>query len=267
MASPYAQGLELLARIQEQVADMKPRMTVQQWYAISQNWNALKMAVIATGEVADTAVMVSRRQNARYDYQADAVLQSSKHRKIQVDACIKHFRYVTALSDKARTLKTKHESVLHSLMNVQAYYEGALAPDAHVVHNHRRFLDSLERNLEKVKRKQRLQIIALRWVQMNATANLARQAEEFHFTCRKLEIQTTKVENARKLANDLRKERRERVREYERLESAMLGLEWDIEIGWWDERVLGAGDTAAGDTAAADAPVQDECSDEMDQSI
>lgn len=260
MSSPYAQGLELLARIQEQLSDIKPRMTVQRLFAISENWNALKMAVIATGEVADKAVTASKQQNARHNYHANTVIYSGENRKKLAEACLDHFRYVTALSDHARAMKTHHDSVLLPWVNVQAYHEGALGPHAHVVPAHRKFLDDLERKIETIKRSQRLEIIYIRWLRLKAAANLAHQAEVFHFTCKRITYEEARAEKARRLADDLQKERCKLAREYERLESAMLGLEFDIEIAW-DERVLGVGNTAV------PAPTRDEYSDEVDQSI
>lgn len=265
MSSPYAQGLELLARIQEQLNNIKPRMTVQTLFAISENWQALKMAVIATGEVADKAVTASRQQHARYDYHANTAIYSGEDRKKLAGACLDHFRYVTALSDHARAVKTHHSSVLLAWTNFRAYYEGAPGPHAHEVHAHRKFLDDLECKIETIKRSQRLEAIYVRWLRLNATANLARQAEEFHFACKRIEHEKARAEKARRLADDLRKERNKLAREYERLESAMLRLEMDIEMAW-DERVLGVGIPAAAAAAAAAAPAPDEYSDEMEQS-
>lgn len=235
-------------------------MTVQALFAISENWNALKMAVIATGEVADKAVAASRKQNARHDYHANTVIYSGEDRKRKVEACLNHFRYVTALSDHARAIKAHHDSVLLSWVNVQAHYEEALGPRAHVVPANRKLLEDLERKIATIKRSQRLEMIYVRWLRMNATANLTFQAEEFHFTCKRITYEKARAEKARRLADDLLKERVKRGREYEYLESAMLGMEIDIEIVW-DQRVLGVGNTAA------TAPTRDEYSDEMEQSV
>lgn len=69
MSSHYAQGLEFLARLWEQVNDIKPdavehSVAVEQWNALEQTWKPLRTTFIATADVADEAMIASKRQRA-----------------------------------------------------------------------------------------------------------------------------------------------------------------------------------------------------------
>ncbi|KAF6218506.1 hypothetical protein HO133_005855 [Letharia lupina] len=214
MPSPYAQGLDLLARVQDQVKDIKHdaierRVTVQRWYTLGQTWNLLRMALIATGEAADDAVAASHQQRARYGTYAH--------------------RYVTALSDHARAVSQHHESELISLDNLQEHYTEALGPEAHVVHTNQTFLNTLDRNIEAIKRRQGLEMVYIRWVQLRASADLTQQAENFHSVCSRLNVRKRRADEACRRANHLQRQVFQRVKQYEHLEMEVRNVREAIQ--------------------------------------
>lgn len=234
MVSHYAHGMELLARVHEQINDimtdaMNRCVTVQSWYALSRNWNSLKMALVVTGQDKDETVTASKQQRARYRTFANTAMHWGELRTTQANSCLAHFRYVTALSHRARVMKQHHESELLSWSNLREHYEGDLGPHAHVVHPHQTFLDEVSRNIEAGKRKQGLKMVYIRWVQLRAAADLTQQAKNFHLTRKHLKVRRRRADEARKRAYQLQEEATQRVKEYEHLEKEVLKAESAIQ--------------------------------------
>ena len=250
MSSPYAQALELLARVQEQLRDIKPdalkhRLSVQTWYALSQNWKALGEALVAVGEVADNAVAASEKQRERFFNHwnhDDAALDAEYVRGKLAKASLDHFRYVTALSKHAQTVKQNHEL---ELANLQAQYERGLAlePHAHLAPAHRNLLDGLERRIEARKRNQPLEVIYIRWLQQNAAANLTKQSQNFHLQCKIVDMRKAAAGRARKRADHLVNEECQRTKDYEHIDREVLFVEMEIDDLWNASR-SGLRDTA-----------------------
>ena len=227
MSSHYTRGLELLARVQRMVNEIKLdpmeyHIAVQKCHAFGYVWDALKMALIGTGEAADNAVTASNQQRARHRAYARELIRCSEVRNTQVNACISHFRYVTALSKHARGLRHYHESELLSLKNLRDYYEEALGPQAHIVDTHQTFLDTLGRQIETVERTQRLEMVYMRWIQSRAAAELTQQAKNFHLTCKRLEFRKRRANKEHRRAIHLQKKVAQNLTEYEHLESEVL---------------------------------------------
>ena len=234
MVSHYAQGLELLTRVQEQIDDMmtdamNQRVTVQSWYVLGRNWNSLKMALVATGQTSDKMVNASKQERARYRTYANTAIHWVDLRNIQANSCLAHFRYVSALSQNARIVKQHHESELLSWENLREHYERDLGPDAHVVHPHQTFLSTLSRNIEAARRNQGLKMVYIRWVQIRAAADLTRQAKNFHLTRKQLEVRKRRADGARGRAYQLQEEATQRVKEYEHLEKEVLEVQSAIQ--------------------------------------
>ena len=234
MPSPYAQGLDLLARVQDQVKDIKHdaierRVTVQRWYTLGQTWNLLRMALIATGEAADDAVAASHQQRARYGTYAHRYIRGGEFRIRHANACLGHFRYVTALSDHARAVSQHHESELISLGNLQEHYTEALGPEAHVVHTNQTFLNTLDRNIEAIKRRQGLEMVYIRWVQLRASADLTQQAENFHSVWSRLNVRKRRADEACRRANHFQRQVFQRVKQYEHLEMEVRNVREAIQ--------------------------------------
>ena len=223
MSSSNVEGLELSIRIQKQVSDMEPdvlkhRATVQTWYALSQTWNSLRMALMATAEAADEAVHASKQQRAKYRIYANIAAFSRDFRNALADACLRHFRYVTELSQHAEIVKQIHESELLRWRYRREHYEGALGPHPNMLRPSQSYCDAVSRDLEALKRNQKLQNVYIRWLRLRAAADLKKQAETFHSTCKKLEIQEAKADKERKRAVELRREATRRAKEYKHLE-------------------------------------------------
>ena len=223
MSSSYVQGLELSIRVQKQVSDMeldvlKHRATVQTWYALSQTWNSLRMALMATAEAADEVVHASKQQRAKYRIYANITAFSGDFRNALADACLRHFRYVTELSQHAEIVKQIHESELLRLRYRREHYEGALGPHPNVFRPSQSYYDAVSRDLEALTRSQKLQDVYIRWLRLRAAANLKKQAEVFHSTCKKLEIHKAKADKERKRAVELRREATRRAKDYKHLE-------------------------------------------------
>lgn len=227
MSSHYVRGLELLARVQGMVNDIKLdpmeyHIAVQKCHAFGRAWDALKMALIGTGEAADNAVAASNQQRARHRAYARELMRCSEVRTTQANACLSHFRYVTALSKHARGLRQYHESELLSLKNLQDYYEEASGPQAHIVDTHQTFLDTLGRKIETVKRTHGLEMVYIRWIQSRAAADLTRQAKNFHLTCKRLEVRKRRATKEHRRAIQFQKTVAQRLTEYEHLEMEVL---------------------------------------------
>lgn len=229
MSSPYVEGFTLLVQLQEQLNEIKlktidHRITVQTYYALSQTWNSLATALVATGNVADKAATASSQQRAQSLTEVQRFIRNGKIRKNQADACLQQFRHVTALSNRAQALKQRHEAELLSLTNLRTYYEEALGPQAHMIHPNRTFLDYLNRKLEKLKWKQGLEMIHIRWVKMRASADLVQQSNKIRLTCRRLRVLGARAYEARARYKRLQKRTNRRVGEYEHLEREVLNV-------------------------------------------
>ena len=262
MSSPYAQGLDLLLRVQERIRNIESGatdhcITTQRWYALRQDWKHLTLALIATGEAADKAVAASSQQEAQYRACANRSICSGEFRTRQADTCLRHFRYVTALSHHARVVRQHHESELLSWRNLQAHYQEALCAQAHMVHAHQTFLDNLSHNIEAVKRSQGLEMIYVRWIQLRATADLTKQAKRFHLMRKRFDVRKTRADRACRGANQLREKMAQCVREYEHLETEVLSMQRAIQALW---DVLSRSD--ARDTAVSTS-VRDGNTDQM----
>ena len=235
MSSHYAQGLEILARVQELVNDIKldateHHLAVQKRHAFRHEWDSLRLALICTGEAADKAVAASNQQGTRYRTYARKLIRSINVRNRQVNACLSHFRYVTSLSNHARAVRQYHESELLSLKNFQDHYEETLGPQAHMVYPHQTFLDTLGRNIQAVKRTQGLEMVYIRWIQSRAAAHLTQQAKNFHLTCRRLDVRKRRADESCRRANHLPKKVAQCITEYEHLEMEMLNLQRAIKV-------------------------------------
>ena len=234
MSSTYTQSLELLARVQEQINDLKPEVqkhcaTVQKWYALSENWNSLRKALLRAGIAADKAISATKRKRLQYQIHTNMVGLSERLRTALADGCLRQFRYVTALSEHALTVTQHHGSALLSATNVRSHYEGALGIHSDVVRAHQRFLDDLGRKIEEMKRNHRLENVYIRWIRLRAAADLRQQAGRFHLTCKRLETQKVRVDEARKRVMDLRIEATQRIEEYRYLETEVLEASRAIE--------------------------------------
>ncbi|CAD6582865.1 MAG: hypothetical protein ASARMPREDX12_001105 [Alectoria sarmentosa] len=234
MSSQYTQGLEFLNRVQEKLNDIKPEtrdpsVTVEKWNSLGQEWNFLRMAVITTGEAADKAVIASRQQSARHRVDESISIHSYALRTKQANACLSHFRYVTALSNHTRAMRQHHESELLSLGNLQNHYKEDLGPQAHIVQPHQTFLDTLGRNIEAVKRTQGLEMVCMRWNQSRAAADLTQQAKNFHLTGKRLDVRKKRADKASRRAYRLRKSVAKCVKEYDHLETEVLKVQRAIQ--------------------------------------
>ena len=234
MSSHHAQGLELLARVQELFNDIKLEATehhlaVQNCHAFGHEWDSLRLALICTGEAADKAVAASEQQRIRYRTYAHKLIRSIHVRKRQANTCLSHFRHVTSLSNHARAVRQFHGSELLSLKNLQDHYEEALGPQAHMVHPHQTFLDTLGRKIQAVKRTQGLEMVYIRWIQSRAAADLTQQAENFHITCKRLDVRKRRAGESCRRANHLQKKVAQCIKEYEHLEMEVLNLQRAIE--------------------------------------
>ena len=233
--SSYDQGLELSIRVQKQVSDIEPdvmkhRATVQTWYALSQTWNSLRTALMATAEAADEVVHASKQQRAKYRIYANIVAFSHDFRDELADACLSHFRYVTELSQYAETVKRHHESMLLHWRYRREYYEGTLGPHPNVFRPHQSYYDALSRDLEALTRSQKLENVYVRWLRLRAAANLKKQAETFHATCKKLEMHKAKADKERKRAVELRREATQRAKDYKHLETEYVKAQIAIQF-------------------------------------
>ena len=233
--SSYDWGLELSVQVQKQVSDIEPdvmkhRATVQKWYALSQNWNSLNMALMATAEAADEAVHASKQQRAKYRIYANIVAFSHEFRDALADACLSHFRYVTELSQYAETVKQNHESMLLRWRYRREYHEGTLGPHPNLVRPDQSYYDALSRDLEALTRSQKLENVYVRWIRLRAAADLKKQAEMFHSTCKKLEIHKTKADKERKRAVELRREATQRAKDYKHLEMEFMKAQMAIQF-------------------------------------
>ena len=230
MSSKYAQSLDLLAQVEEQVNGLriditKNRINIQRLYAFGQNWDLLRVALTATREVAEKAKAASKKQCARYRDYAHKASRSDKLRSIQAKICLSHFRYVTALSNHARALRRYQDTELISLENLDDYYKDVSVPHADVVESHQRFLDALSCRLEVVKRNQKLDMIYVRWVQIRATADLKTQAKNFHLMVERLKICKRRADDACRRAGKLQRKMAQRVREYEYFKREVLKVQ------------------------------------------
>ena len=238
--SHYAVGLELLGRVREQIEEFKPQimsrdMTVQSWYALSQNWNLLREDLIATGEIADAAALASKRQRAKTRTYSHLCFRYSYSRDRQADSCLRQFRYVTALSQHSRAVMQHHETALRSWENYQDHYEAALSPDAHAVRAHRKFLDELGSKIESVKRQQPLEKIYVRWLQLKAATDLKKQAKNFHLAHKAMEFQKDIVDKAYTRLEKLQRDATQYIEEYDHLEREVVILQSAMQA-LWDSR-------------------------------
>lgn len=193
MSTLYAQSLELLTRVQEHVDiinldSIKSRITVQKWYALSQDWYLLRDAVIAMSEAEEKAAVALQQHRDLFYLYANEYNQTGRIRVWLADACLKFFRYVTELSHHARLVRRDHESDMLSSENFRDHYEDALGPQAHTIRSHQTFLDVIAINLRIKKRNQALEMVYVRWVHLRAAADLRRYARDFHSTRRRLEV-------------------------------------------------------------------------------
>lgn len=229
MTSPYVEGFMHLVQLQKQLNEINShtvdhRITVQTYYALSQKWNFLKTALVATGEAADQAAAASNVQRAQSLTEVRRLRRTGRIRTIQADACLRQFRYVSVLSNQARAIKQRHETELLSWTNLKAYYEDALGPQAHMVRSNRTFLDYLSCKLEKLKLKQATKIIYIRWIRMRASANLVQQARRVRLTGRRLRTLGQRAHEARARLKRLQKQTDRRVWEYEHFENEVLNM-------------------------------------------
>ena len=230
MSSDYAQSLELLAQVEEQVDGVridatKNRINIQRLYAFGQNWDLLRVALTATREVAEKAKAASKKQSARYRVYANKASRSDKLRSIHAKICLSHFRYVTALSNHARALRRYQDTELISLGNLDDYYKEISVPHADVVQSHQRYLDTLNCHIEAVKLSQKLDMIYVRWVQIQAAADLKEHAKNFHLMVRRLKFCKRRADDASRRAGLLRRKMAQRVREYEYLKREVLKVQ------------------------------------------
>ena len=261
MCSEYTEGLELLSRIQEQINEIKSDaesrgISIQKLYTLGQAWNSLKTALAATCEAAGKAVTVSKQQRARHRAYTARYMHSDELRVRQGNNCLAQFRYVTTLSHDARVVRHHHESALTYWTNLQAHYEGALDPQAAAVPAHQSDLDSLSHYIEDVKLHQRLEMIYIRWLQLRATANLARIGKNFHLIRERLDVREKRAEKAERRAHQLWKEAAQYVREYEHLKTEVAGVQRAIEA-LWDSGEKDGRDAAVG------ASGEDEIAEQM----
>lgn len=234
MSSHYAQGLEFLARLWEQVNDIKPdavehSVAVEQWNALEQTWKPLRTTFIATADVADEAMIASKRQRARHRIYIHKLIRADDLRTWHANACINHFKYVTYLSNHARTVRQQHASELVSLGNFQDHYEEALGSQTHTVRSHQIFLDTLGRNIEAWKLSHGLEIVCIRWNQLRAGANLKQAAKEFHLACKRLSIVKESADKAYRRATQVQKKEAQRTKEYELLEAKVIDVQRAIK--------------------------------------
>ena len=230
MSSDYAQSLELLAQVEQQVDGIridatKDRINIQRLYAFGQNWDLLRVALTAIREVAEKAKAASKEQCARSRYHAHKASRSGKLRSRQATICLSHFRYVTAISNHARALRRYQDTELISLGNLNDYYEDISVPHADVIESHQRFLDAFNCHLEAVKLNQKLDMIYIRWIQIQATADLKKHAKNFHLMVERLKICERRADDASRRADELQRTLAQRVREYEYLKSEVLKVQ------------------------------------------
>ena len=230
MSFDYAQSLELLAQVEEQVDGIridatKNRINIQRLYAFGQNWDLLRGALTATREVAEKAKSASKEQCARYRFYAHKASRSDKLRSIQAKICLSDFRCVTALSNHARALRRYQDTELISLGNLVDYYKDISVPHADVVESHQRFLDTLNCRIEDVKANQRLDMINVRWFQIQAAADLKKHAKNFHLMVRRLKVCKRRADDASGRAGLLQEKMAQRVREYEYLKREVLKVQ------------------------------------------
>ena len=260
MSFHYLQGLDLLTRVHEQINSIKPsstnnRPTIQTLYALARDRNSLRMALVAAGEAADKAVTASKQQRARYKIHASMYVYSGELRISQANACLSHFRYVTALSHHARIVKQHHGSALLSWQNLRDHYEGPPDPHADVPHTRQTFFNT---QIETVKRNQRLEVVYVRWIQLRAAANLKQQAKNFHFTRKQLVLYKRRAETAHRQAIHLQKEAIQRIKEYKH-------LEWEVQIVQREIQALGNQGGSTGRDGAMETSVQDENAEQVAQ--
>ena len=237
MSSQHARILEILARMQEQINDLKPditsrRVTIQKYYTLSQTWKSLTAALVETGETADRAVMIYKRQCIIHQTHTNRHIRTGGLRNVQANACIGKFRYVLALSHHLRVVQNIHSSQLESWNNMQDHYEDSLRPQADTVRPHQTFLADLDRNVETMMRSQRLEIIYIRWLQIRARADLERQGKEFQILRKRLDVQKKRVEKECKRATYMRKEAVKCIKEYKWLETEVVGVQKTMEALW-----------------------------------
>ena len=230
MSSDYAQNLELLAQVEEQVDGIRidatrNRINIQRLYAFGQNWDLLRVALTATREVAERAKAASKKQCARRRGYAHKVSRSGKLRSIQAQTCLSNFRYVTALSNHARALRRYQDTELISLGNLNDYYKDVSVPHADVAESHQRFLDILNRHIEAVKVNQKLHMVYVRWVHIQATADLKKEARYFHLMVKRLKFCKRRADIASRRAVKFQKRMAQRVREYEYLKREVLKVQ------------------------------------------
>ena len=235
MSSSYVQGLELSVQVQKQISDMKPdvlnhRATVQTWYALSQTRKSLRVALMATAEAADEAVHASKQQRQKYRIYANIAAFSRNFRNALADSCLDHFRYVTELSQHAEIVKQNHDSILLRWRYRRESFEGTLGPHPNMVRFHQSHYDAVNRDLEALMRSQKLEIVYVRWLRLRGAAELKKQAERFHLTCRKLEIHTAKADKERKRAVELRTEATQRAKDYKHLEREVMKAQLAIRF-------------------------------------
>ena len=235
MSSSYVQGLELSTQVQKQISDMEPdvlnnRATVQTWYALNQTWRSLRTALMATAEAADEAVHTSKKQRARYRIYANVAAFSHNVRDEMADACLRHFRYVTDLSQYAEAVQQNHESALLRWRYRREHYECTLSPHPSMVRPHQSYYDALSRDLEAMTRSQKLENVYVRWVRLRAAADLKKQAERFHSTCKILKMHIAKADKVRKRTVELRKEASRHAREYKHLETEVKKAQSAIDF-------------------------------------
>ena len=233
--SSYAQGLELSMQVQKQISDIEPdiikhRATVQKWYTLSQTWSSLRKALIATAEAADEAAHAGKQQRAKYRIYANVAAFSHEFRDALADACLDYFKYVRELSRYAETVKQNHESALLSWRYRREQYEGALGPHPNMLRPSQSYYDALSRDLEALKRDQKLENVYVRWVRLRAAADLKKQAEKFHSTCKKLKIHVARAEKERKRAVELRTEATRCAKDYKHLEMEFMQAQLAIRF-------------------------------------
>lgn len=185
---PDALGSLILFQVQKQLDGIKSntkdhRITAQTYYTLGQKWNDLQMALKATSDAADKAAEALNQQRARATTEYRRFMRNYKLQKAHRDTCLKQFKYVTALSKHAWAAQQLHDNNLLGLTNRLTYYEGALAPQTHIIRRHQTWLDTLGRTIETIKRRQDLKMICIRWIRIKATAKLIRHAKNLRLTC------------------------------------------------------------------------------------
>ena len=240
-SSPYASGLHLLSRVQEYINKIEPdaakhRLTVQKWYVLSQRWNSLKLALIATGEVADKAKALSDKQRAQYHNYANRCFRTAALRTRQANASLRLFRHVTALSRHALTIQHRHESKLQSYHNLQEHYESALGPHTDGIHTYQRFLRDLRRRIEQVKMFHGLENVNIRWLQMRASTDLKKESRKFHLTRMRLRFWGRRVEITGKRGSRLLIEAAKRTEDYQHLDREFRSKMRAIHALWVTSR-------------------------------